>query len=120
MEYNNREYSRNTESKLIFASVANKDDAVLTISKENKTHPRIMMRLDKLSNFEDGKLMDKGKLPFNEGMASEILAFDIIPNDKLYEFKGILDKPRTTLGNTYNTVNDGIVDKLHSFGINEI
>ena len=79
-----------------------------------------MMRLDKLSNFEDGKLMDKGKLPFNEGMASEILAFDIIPNDKLYEFKGILDKPRTTLGNTYNTVNDGIVDKLHSFGINEI
>ena len=120
IEYNNREYSRYTESKLIFASIAQKDDAVLTISKENKTHHKTMMRLDRLSNFEDGKLMDKGKLPFNEGLASEILAYDIIPNDKLSEFKGILDKPKTTLGYTANNVKGGIVDKLHSFGINEI
>lgn len=120
IEYNNREYSRYTESKLIFASIAQEDDAVLTISKENKTHHKTMMRLDRLSNFEDGKLMDKGKLPFNEGLASEILAYDIIPNDKLSEFKGILDKPKTTLGYTANNVKGGIVDKLHSFGINEI
>ena len=120
IEYNNREYSRYTESKLIFASIAQKDDAVLTISKENKTHPKTMMRLDRLSNFDDGKLMDKGKLPFNEGLASEILAFDIIPNEKLSEYKGILDKPKTTLGYSANNVKGGIVDKLHSLGINEI
>lgn len=120
MEYNNREYSRYTESKLIFASIAQNDDAVLTISKEDKTHPKTMMRLDRLSNFEVGKLMGKGKLPFNEGLASEILAFDIIPNDKLSEFKVILDKPKTTLGYTAKNVKGGIVDKLHGFGINEI
>ena len=120
MEYNYREYSRYTESKLIFASIAQKDDAVLTISKENKMHHKTMMRLDRLSNFDDGKLMDKGKLPFNEGLASEILAFDIIPNEKLSEYKGILDKPKTTLGYSANNVKGGIVDKLHSLGINEI
>ena len=64
--------------------------------------------------------MDKCKLHFNEGLASEILAFDIIPNEKLSEYKGILDKPKTTLGYSANNVKGGIVDKLHSLGINEI
>ena len=82
--------------------------------------PKTMMRLDKLSHFEDGKLMDKGKLPFNEGLASEILTFDIMPNDKLSEFKGILDKPSTLLGIHSNNITKGMIIILHNWGITEL
>ena len=36
------------------------------------------MRMDTISTFEEGKLMDDGELPFNEKLASEFLVFDII------------------------------------------
>lgn len=120
LEYRNSEYSRNTESKLIFATIAKADDAVLTISKEDKTRPKTMMRLDKLSNIEDGRLMDSGELPYNEGLISKILAYDIIPSEYADDFKGIMDRPRTSLGYPENAVTKGMVNKLHLWGITEI
>lgn len=120
LEYRNTEYSRNTENKLIFASLAKKDDAVLTISKENKTRPKKMMRLDKLSNYDEERLMDSGEMPYNEGLASEILGYDVIPSEFIEDFKGILDRPRTSLGYPENTVTKGMVNKLHLWGITEI
>ena len=120
LDYNNREYSRYAESKLIFASLANKNDAILTIAKENKTRPKVQMRLDKLSVFEEGKLMNSGEMPYNEGLASEILAYDVIPYDQIKDFKGILDRPRTMLGQPENGVTKGMINKLRLWGINEI
>lgn len=120
LEYQNREYARNTESKLIFASLANDDDAVLTISKEDKTRPRKLMRLDRVSNFKEERLMDSGELPYNEGLMSEVLAFDVIPNEYIEDFKGIMERPKTSLGYPDNNVTRGMVNKLHLWGITEI
>ena len=120
LEYQNREYSRNSDSKLIFASLANDDAAVLTISKEDKTKPKTLMRLDRVSNFKEGRLMDSGELPYNEGLLSEVLAFDVIPSEYIEDFKGILERPKTSLGYPENNVTRGMVNKLRLWGVTEI
>ena len=120
LEYTSREYSRNSESKLVYASLAQKDDAVLTISKEDKARPRVLMRADSLSNFEETRLMDGGELPYNEGLMGEILAYEVIPTKFVAEFEGVLNKPKTSLGYPDNALNSGIINRLHEWGIREI
>ena len=120
LEYTSREYSRNSESKLVYASLAQKDDAVLTISKEDKARPRVLMRADSLSNFEETRLMDGGELPYNEGLMGEILAYEVIPAKFVAEFEGVLNKPKTSLGYPDNALNSGIINRLHEWGIREI
>lgn len=118
--YMNREYSRNMNSRLIFASLANEGDAVLIICKENKANPKIVMRLDSLSNFQVGKLMDKGVLPFNEGLVDKVLAYDVIPKEYVKDFKNIFDKPKTFSGYPANNSTNDMIRRLHSWGIQEI
>ena len=120
MEYQERDYSRFADAKLIFASFANDDDAVLTISRENKTRPKVVMRMDTVTNFEEGKLMDNGEMPFNEKLASEFLAYDIIPSKYKHQFDGILDKIKSFVGYPLNQVTKPMVNTLHLWGINEI
>lgn len=120
LNFSNRDYSRNTESKLTFASIAGEGDAVLTISKEDKTRPKTMMRLDRVANFEEGGLNDGGERPYNEGLASEALAYDVIPQEHLEEFASILDRPRTSLGYPASGATKAMVDRLHEWGITEI
>lgn len=120
LEYTNREYSRNMENKLIFASIADQNDTIITISKEDKTRGKVVMRLDRLSSVEEGRLMDSGKMLFNEGLISKVLAYDVIPSRYIEEFKGILDKPRTIAGYPENSVTKRIIEKLHRWGIIEI
>ena len=120
LDYSSREYSRYAESKLIFASIAKGNDAVLTISKEDKTKSKVVMRLDSLSKFDEGKLMDSGKLPYNEGVVGQALTYEIIPNEHIDFFSGILDKPKTTPGFPKNSNTKNMINKLHSWGINEI
>ena len=108
------------DSKLICASFANDDDAVLTISRENKTRPKVVMRMDTVTNFEEGKLMDNGEMPFNEKLASEFLAYDIIPSKYKHQFDGILDKIKSFVGYPLNQVTKPMVNTLHLWGINEI
>ena len=120
MEYQERDYSRFADAKLIFASFANDDDAVLTISSENKTRPKVVMRMDTVTNFEEGKLMDNGEMPFNEKLASEFLAYDIIPSKYKHQFDGILDKIKSFVGYPLNQVTKPMVNTLHLWGINEI
>lgn len=120
LKYTNREYSRNMESKLIFASIADKNDAIITISQEDKARGKVVIRLDQLSNIEEGRLMDSGKMLFNEGLISKVLAYDIIPSRYIEEFKGILDKPRTIAGYPENSATKRIIEKLHRWGIIEI
>lgn len=118
LEYSNREYSRNTDSKLIFASIGKQEDAILSICRESKGKPK--MRLDSISKFEEEKLMDGGTLPFNEGLMNQVLAFDIIPAKYKNDFSIILDKTKSSLGSLYNPATKDIVNKLHLWGITEI
>ena len=120
MEYQQRDYSRNADSKLVFASIANADDAVMTISKENKTRPKVVMRLDYLSTFDEGKLMDPGMMPYNEGLMSEIMAYEIIPAKYVHDFDGILDKKKSFIGYPANDVTKPMVNTLHLWGVKEI
>ena len=118
--FNNQEYTRNQDSRLVFASLAGEDDAVLTIVKENKSRPKTFMRVDRLKNFEAGMLTDKGEIPYNEDLISEVLAFDIIPGEHLDDFRGIIDRPKTSLGQSSTSDTKSITNKLHLWGINEI
>ena len=118
--YQEREYSRYGESKLIFATIANEDDAVLTISKENKSRPKIVMRADTLSNFGEARLLDSGEMMFNENLISEIIAFEIIPAQHKKDFSGILDKKDTFIGYPANSTTKPMINKLHLWGITEI
>ena len=97
MEYQERDYSRFADAKLIFASFANDDDAVLTISRENKTRPKVVMRMDTVTNF-----------------------YDIIPSKYKHQFDGILDKIKSFVGYPLNQVTKPMVNTLHLWGINEI
>ena len=78
------------------------------------------MRLDRVSNFKEERLMDSGELPYNEGLMSEVLAFDVIPNEYIEDFKCIMERPKTSLGYPDNNVTRGMVNKLHLWGITEI
>lgn len=120
MDYQQRDYSRHADSRLVFASIAYPDDAVLTISKEDKTHPKVVMRLDQLSTFEEGKLMDQGQMPFNDGLMSEIMAYEVIPAKYVHEFDGILDRKKNFIGYPANNVTKPMVNTLHLWGVKEI
>ena len=120
LEYQQRDYSRNAASRLVFASIARAGDAVMTISRENKTRPKVVMRLDSLSSFDEGKLMDPGVMPFNEGLASEIMAYEIIPAANVHAFDSILDKKKTFVGYPANDVTRPMVNTLHLWGVKEI
>ena len=120
LDFSNHEYTRNQDSKLVFASLAGEDDAVLTITKENKSRPKTFMRVDRLKNFEAGKLTDKGVIPYNEDLISEVLAFDIIPSEQLDDFRGVIDRPKTSLGQSSTSGTTSITNKLHLWGIKEI
>jgi hypothetical protein len=120
LDYQHRDYSRYAESKLVFATIADDDDAIMTISKEDKTRPKVVMRLDHLSSFDEGKLMDPGQLPYNEGLMSEIMGYEVIPAQYVPDFEGILDKKKTFIGYPANNVTRPMVNTLHLWGINEI
>ena len=120
MDYQHRDYSRYADSKLMFASIASPEDGVMIISKENKTHPKVVMRLDSLSKFDEGKLMDPGQLPCNEGLMSEVMGYEVIPAKHLHDFDGILDKRKTFVGYPSNNVTKPMVNMLHLWGIDEI
>ena len=78
------------------------------------------MRLDCVSCFKEDRLNDSGELPYNEGLMSEILSFDIIPCEYKEDFQGIMERPKTSLGYPLNNVTRGMVNKLHLWGITEI
>ena len=78
------------------------------------------MRVDSLSNFEEARLLDSGEMMFNENLASEILAFEVIPAQYKEDFSGILDKKDTIVGYPANSTTKQMINKLHLWGITEI
>ncbi len=116
----NREYARNTDSKLIFASIAKLDDAVLTISLENKTRPKALMRLDTVSKLEEDHITGGGNLPCNEGLMGKVLAFDVIPSEHKDLFSSVLDNTKSFLGYPASPYTQTMIDQIHAWGIEEI
>lgn len=120
LEFQKRDYPRNAEAKLIFASIASENDAVLTIFKESKSKPKTVMRADNLTEFKEGRLMDSGDMIVRQDLVGKVLAFDIIPEDKKEDFSGILHLKDKNAGQPANNVTKPMVNQLHSWGINEI
>lgn len=120
LDYGTGEYSRYNDDKLLFASIGLKDDAVLSILKENKTKPKNVLRVDSISKLYEEKLNSSGSLPYNEGLMKEILGFEIIPSDKKNLFKGVLDKAKSFVGYPNNSQTTQMCNYLHLFGINSI
>lgn len=118
--YGSKEYCRNTESNLIFASIAHKEDAIITISKGIKPKSKVTMRADSIDHFPEDKLTSKGVLPYDSGLVKEILAYDIVPACHKEDFKRILDLKKTTLGETNGSSTKDMVNYLHLHGITEI
>ena len=120
LEYGANPYARNTDSKLVFASIANEDDAILSILVENKRRGKTVVRLDDIDKFEEGRLGDVGETPCNENLLAEVLAYDIIPAREKASFSSILNQRKTTVGSPSNASILDIINKLHLWGINEI
>ena len=64
--------------------------------------------------------MDPGVMHFNEGLASETIAYEIIPAANVHAFDSILDKKKTFVGYPANDVTRPMVNLLHLWGVKEI
>lgn len=112
-----REYLRFTGAKLLFATIATDDDALISVNKEDNSKGRIMVRVDTLSNIEPGRLQDKGQRLWKEGISKEILAYEIAPVSEQSNLSGILNRSETTLGQPLRTSPKDVKDSLKRCGI---
>ncbi len=53
--------------------------------------------------------MDPGQLPYNEGLMSEIMAYEVIPAKYVPDFDGILDKRKTFIGYPANNFSFSVI-----------
>ena len=112
-----REYIRFTGAKLLFATIAMANDALISVNKEDNSKGRIMVRVDTLSNIEPGRLQDKGQRLWKEGISKEILAYEIAPASEQTVLSGILNRNDTTLGQPLKTSPKDVKDCLKRCGI---
>lgn len=78
------EYVRCNEKKLMFASIASKNDSIASILSNSKGDRYI--RFDKVSDYEDGKMSDYGVL-ITEAPFDEAFSFEIVPTNEIKDFK---------------------------------
>lgn len=107
-----RDYNRYTGSQLLFASIASEDDGIITVSEEDKTGHRSMVRTDSLSNIDRCRIADGGSRVYNDGIASKVLKYEIAPAEYLPAIKNILNKDARTLGFPLATLSDDIKQVL--------
>ncbi len=117
IEFQERDYARYNDSKLLFASIAHEDDAIMTIGKENKGKQKPFIRLDSITCFDEGKLMDSGQQPCNEGLISDVISYDIVPKSEIPLFANMLDRPKTSVGTALEAVKSDVREKLLSWDI---
>ena len=114
----NSSYTRYSDARLIFASLAHADDAIMSVTEENKgAYGRAMMRIDTLSGIKESKLADYGERFYNEGMARRIIQIDVIPHEYKRLFGYIVDKDKRTLGFPAKTLAADIKLALVKVGI---
>lgn len=112
-----KSYTRHSGPKLIFASIAHDDDALLSLTEEDKAAGRTMMRIDTLAGIEETKLADRGGRFYNEGLARRVMQIDIIPAGEKEIFENILDKDKRSLGQPVKTISNDIKLGLLKLGI---
>lgn len=104
-------YSRYTGANLIFASIAHSEDAMMTVTEEDKgSTGRAMLRIDTLSGIGETKIADYGDRFYNEGLARRIIQVDIIPEEHTSIFSFVKDKDKRTLGFPVRTLSDDLKD----------
>ena len=92
-----REYVRNTKAKLLFASIANDNDALVTVSHESKNKNRLMIRMDTIDTIEADSLTSTGERLYKEGMG-EVVAYEVVPNGQFDGTEVLINKGPRTLG----------------------
>lgn len=113
----NGSYSRYSESRLMFASIAGKGDAILNIIKDNKTRSQTLMRLDRLRNYPEGRITDSGTVVYKESLLGRPIDFEIINENDLGFYTTIIDMPPKHLGWNVNETTKPIVTQLTQLGV---
>lgn len=114
----NHSHSRYNQANLIFASIAHNDDALMTVTEEDKGKTgRVMVRIDSLSRIEDAKLSEYGERFFNEGLARRIVQIDVIPASDKAIFKHVCDQDMRTLGLPVRTLSADLKEGFAKLGI---
>ena len=114
-----RPYSRYGGSRLLFAAIASDADGIISVTEEDKTSHRTMVRVDTLANIDRCRLADAGCRVFNEGIATRTLQYEIAPAAGLSVVKNILDRDSRTLGFPLATMAPDITDQLRQWGIKD-
>ena len=111
-----RDYSRNTKSKLAFATIAGADDAIVSVSRESKNKSRLMVRMDRLSELEDGTLNSTGDRFYKEGIG-EVVRYEVVPHDQLEGVEVLMDKDARSVGMPLATLSPEVKRQLAKWGI---
>ena len=111
-----RDYSRNTKSKLAFATIAGAEDAIVSVSRESKNKSRLMVRMDRLSELEDGTLNSTGDRFYKEGIG-EVVRYEVVPHDQLEGVEVLMDKDARSVGMPLATLSPEVKRQLAKWGI---
>ena len=117
LKYGSGTYSRYAGSRLMFATIAGKDDAVLNVVRDNKTRSQVVMRLDRLKNYPEGRITDGGSVVYKESLLGCPIDFEVIPESDLDLYSTIIDMPAKHLGWNVNETTRPIVNQLTQIGV---
>lgn len=112
-----KEYTRNSDSPLLFATIASDNDGLVSVTREDKSKGRVMVRVDTIGHIEPGRLPDKGQRLYNEGLAKEVIAYETAPADELEPVANITDRDAKTLGQPLKTSPAKIKRALDKWGV---
>lgn len=110
-------YSRYAGSRLMFATIAGKSDAILNIVRDNKTRSQTVMRLDRLKNYPEGRITDGGSVVYKESLLGNPIDFEIIHEKDFADYATIIDMPPKHLGWNVNETTMPIVNQLATLGV---
>lgn len=110
-------HTRRSDSKLLFATIANDNDAIIGLIRENKSSARVVVRVDKVDKIYEGKLSERGCQACNDGIISEAVAYEMAPGRELPALKRIVDMDARTAGLPLKTLSNDLASKLRSLHV---
>lgn len=114
-----KEYSRNGNQRIVFASIAFDTDGLLSINRE-KGKDRAVVRVDSVADIEPGRLQDNGQKLYNDGLAKDTIAFEIVPADSMDEAAGIVAMGTKKLGCPVKTAPESVKTLLKKCGLEDV
>ncbi len=109
-DYNS--YQRYNGARLLFAAIATNDDGLVSVARENRNGGRVMVRVDTISNIEEGRLASRGDRLVNEGIAECALGYEIMSAADLDKARSVLDRDARSLGLPVATLTGDLKDAL--------